>query len=482
MKNNSATTASSFWPVLFAIFFGNFLASLSTTTINIALPAFMTQFTTELHTVQWMVTGFMLATGVIAPVLGFLGDQFSYKRLYIFSIIGFTICSALCVLSWNIQSLIAFRIIQGLFSGLIMPATMTIIYQVVEKERQAFALSMWSVSAMLGPALGPTLGGFLVQHYNWHALFMMNIPIGLIAMVVAFRYIPYYKLSKKQHFDGVGFVTVIASSGALLVAFSEGNTWGWLSAKTLSLLIGGALVLTFFILWELKVKEPLLHLRILRIRKFSYSLVLNAIISISLYSGTFLIPIFLQNIQHTTAMQAGLIMLPGSLMMVLFAPIVGRLYSKVGPVKLILIGVTLMVISTWSLSGLTVTTSHLFITVWMAIRYIGITFANMPVTNAGMSSVPAQESGHASSINNWIKQGMGSFAIGIFSSLLASRTVVHLAGVINPKEAEQQFAFTWSVDDVFVIATIIVALAIPVTFLLKDKKSKPAQRSRTTAT
>jgi len=475
MNRKVSPTTSSFWPVIFAIFFGNFLASLSTTTINIALPAFMHQFTAELHTVQWMVTGFMLATGVIAPVLGYLGDQFSYKRIYILSIIGFTICSALCVLSWNIQSLISFRILQGLFSGLIMPATMTIIYQVVEKEKQAFALSMWSVSAMLGPALGPTVGGFLVQHFNWHALFIMNIPIGLIAIVVAIRYIPYYKLSSKQHFDSVGFVSVIISSGALLVALSQGSMWGWQSAKTLSLLIGGAVLLIFFILWELRVKEPLLHLRILRIRKFSYSLVLNGIISISLYSGTFLIPIYLQNVQHTTAMQAGLIMLPGSLMMVICAPIAGRLYSRIGPVKLSLFGVLLMVVSTWSLTGLTVTTSHMFITVWMAVRYIGITFANMPITNAGMGAVPANESGHASSINNWIKQGMGAFAIGIFSSLLASRTAFHLQGVVNPTEATQQFAFTWSVGDVFMIATIIIALAIPFTFMLKDRRLRPVK-------
>lgn len=298
------------------------------------------------------------------------------------------------------------------------------------------------------------------------------IPIGLIAIFVAMSRIPYYKLSKKQRFDIVGLITVIACSTSLLVAFSEGSTWGWGSWKTLTLIIGGIILLAVFILWELHVKQPLLHLKVFLIRRFTYSIVLQAIISISLYSGTFLIPIFLQTVLHVSPMQAGLVMLPGSLMMVIFAPISARLYSIIGPVWLCLIDVILMFVATLMLSGLTVTTTHLFITFWMAFRYVGIAFANMTVTNSGMSAVPPEESGHASSINNWIKQGMGSFAIGIFSSILASRTSFHLQGVGKVTEVVREKAFTWGVDDVFVVATIIVAVAIPLSFLLKKKKNR----------
>ncbi|OZB98206.1 DHA2 family efflux MFS transporter permease subunit [Paenibacillus sp. XY044] len=474
MDSSTPRTATSFWSVIFAIFFGNFLASLSTTTINIALPDFMQEFSSQLQTVQWMVTGFMLATGIIAPVLGFLGDQLSYKRVYLISLSGFTICSALCLAAWNIESLIFFRIMQGLFSGLIMPATMTIIYQVIGKEKQAFALSLWSVAAMLGPAIGPTLGGLLVQYFNWHALFLINLPIGVTAILVAVRRIPYYKLSKKQSFDVVGFITVIGSSTSLLVAFSEGSTWGWGSLKTVALLIAGAAMLAFFIGWELKVKEPLLHLRVFRIRRFTYSIVLQAIISISLYSGTFLVPIFLQTVLEVSPMQAGLVMLPGSLMMVICAPISGRLYARIGPVWLCMVGVILMFIATLMLSSLTVSTTRFYIAFWMAFRYVGIAFANLTVTNSGMSAVPREETGHASSINNWIKQGMGSFAIGIFSSILASRTAVHLQAAGKVTEMVKEKAFTWGVDDVFVVATVIVAVAIPMSFLLRRKKPVPA--------
>lgn len=149
---------ASFWFIILAIFFGNFMSMLSSTTINVAFPIFMKDFHAELGMVQWMITGFLLATGVVAPVVGYFGDRWSYKRLYIFALSGFTLFSGLCTIAWNIESLVLFRILQGVFSGLIIPTTMTMIYQFIEKDRQAFAMSLWSLSSMLAPAFGPTLG------------------------------------------------------------------------------------------------------------------------------------------------------------------------------------------------------------------------------------------------------------------------------------------------------------------------------------
>ncbi|WP_433742324.1 MDR family MFS transporter [Falsibacillus pallidus] len=469
--NTMESKKSSFWLIMLAIFFGNFMAILSTTTINVAFPIFITEFHANLGSVQWMMAGFMLATGVIAPTVGFFGDLLSYKRLYIIALSGFTLFSGMCIIAWNIESLVTFRILQGVFSGAIIPTTMTMIYQLVEKERQAFAMSLWSLSSMLAPAFGPTLGGWLTEYFGWESLFMLNLPIGIAAIIAASLFVPYYRLNKKASFDLYGFITVISSSILLLLAFSEGNAWGWTSVKTLSCIGIGIISLILFIRRELTVSEPLLNLRVFKFNRFTYSLIINCIITASLYSGSFLIPIFLQNIQHESALDTALVLLPGSVVMAFSTPIVGKLYSKIGPFPLIMSGVILVGFSTWELSHLSLQSTNLYVAGWMTLRYVGIAFAFMPVTNAGMTAIPKENAGHGSAVTNWIRQATGALSIGVFSSILAARSLTHGMELkednLTARLAEHAKAM--ATNDVFLTASIICALGVPLVFLLRKK-------------
>ncbi|WP_313563329.1 MFS transporter, partial [Ruminiclostridium cellobioparum] len=204
-----------------AVVTGAFLMTLASSTINIALPYLMEHYNTSLDTVKWAMTGFMLATGIMAPITCYFGEKFSYKRTYLISIIGFTICSLLCALSWNVQTLIAFRILQGAFNGFAVPSTMSIIYQIIPRKKQAMSISLWSLSAMLAPAFGPTISGWLIQNFSWQAIFIMNVPIGIIAALLVIKAVPYYKLNPPASFDLVGFSTCLTASVLLLTAFSE---------------------------------------------------------------------------------------------------------------------------------------------------------------------------------------------------------------------------------------------------------------------
>ncbi|MGO4181071.1 MDR family MFS transporter [Paenibacillus sp. TAF43_2] len=469
--DTSQKAASSFWTIMIAVFFGNFMASLSTTTINVALPIFMDDFHASLNTVQWMLSGFMMATGIIAPIIGFMGDKWSYKKLYVIALAGFTLTSALCTFAWSIESLIAFRILQGFFSGIIMPTTMTIIYQTIEKSKQAVAVSFWSVSAMLAPALGPTIGGWLAEIYGWKSLFLMNIPIGIIAVLIAAKYIPNYRLSTGIKLDWIGFGAVLIGTSALLVAFSEAHNWGWAGWQTLGMIAAGLVVLAYFVVRTLRVSNPLLNLRVLKIPRFTYGVILNCCITISLYAGTLLVPIFMQNIKGESSFTTGMVMLPGTLAMVLISLAVGRLYGKIGPSRLIFIGLLLMGLATWELSHANVATSAAFITVWVAIRYMGIGFSNMPVTNAAMSAVPSVNSGHASAVMNWIRQGTSALSISLFSTILSAQTIAHLEDGVSSKT----IALSLSVQDVFHLGTIIIICSIPLTLLLRKRKAAAVQ-------
>lgn len=352
-----------------------------------------------------------------------------------------------------------------------MPTTMAIIFQVIAKEKQALAMSIWSISATLAPALGPTLSGWLIQTLGWKWIFLINVPIGIIAMILAMLLIPYYRLQTPKSFDFIGFITVILSSSMLIVAFSQGHQWGWTSWEIISLLVVGIIILGLFIWWELKHSSPLLNIRVFQNTRFTISIIISSILTISLYSGTYLIPLFLQNVQHASALDTGLILLPSSIEMVIAMIVAGKLYHRIGAFSLIVTGIILLIIGTLGLSFLQVDTSTGYIIFWMAIRNIGVAFSTMPASNTGMEEVPLNFSGHASSINNWTRQSFGSLAIGIFTSILAARMIVHTEKLSGSAISIQQQAFTLSIHDVFIIATVIAILGLPFSFYLKAKKT-----------
>ncbi|MED4602625.1 DHA2 family efflux MFS transporter permease subunit [Paenibacillus validus] len=474
-ESQGAAGNIAFWPVMIGIFFGSFLALLGMSTINVAIPVLMNEFQTDLGMVQWTLTGFMLSTGIISPITGYLGDRFSTKYLYVTALIGFTLTSGLCATAWNVESLIAFRVMQGVFSGMVMPATMTIIYQVIPRSKQAYAISMWSLAAMLAPALGPTLAGWLIQSFDWRWLFYINLPFGVLAVVVAVKMIPYYRLNTPKSFDLYGFITVIISSASLLVAFSEAHRFGWASWKTLTLITVGLVSLFLFIRRERSTPQPLLNLSVFKYPRYTFTLIISCIMTISLYSGTYLTPVFLQNIQHVSAFDTGLILLPSSLAMAIFMPITGKLYTKIGPMWLIISGIVLMSVGTAAMAQLSVDIPHSYIVFWMTVRNIGIALAMMPSSNAGMEVIPRELSGHASSANNWTRQGLGSFSIGLFTTMLASRVTVHgeelaASGAVQDKALLGAQAFTNSVNDVYWLATFIVLVGIPFAFVLRNRK------------
>ena len=461
-----------FWPVMSSLFLGAFLTTLGTSTINLALPNLMKDFNTSLDSVKWSLTGFMLATGTIAPITSYLGEKISYKRLYLISLIGYTMSSILCAISWNVESLIAFRIIQGAFTGLATPATMTIIYQVIPRNKHATAISLWSLASMLAPAIGPTLSGWLIENFSWKAIFWVNIPMGLIAIIIVLKFTPFYKLNPPTGFDFLGFSTSMIGSVLLLTAFSEGANWGWISYKILLLIILGVVILSIFIKQELTTKLPALNLRIFKYKGYTMSIIVRAIVIMSLYAGTLLTPLYLQNVQHMTPLKAGLIMLIPSLMMALFMVVAGKLYNLIDPRILVISGIIAMAIGSLKMSHLSLDTPHAYIIIWMTLRNVGIAFATMPVTNMGMSCIDKKLSGNAASVNNWVGQSIGSLSIGVFTSLLTFMSASHTKDLITTdisKSLIQSKAYVMGVNDVYFVSFIIILIALPLSLLLKDK-------------
>ncbi len=467
MSNNKNKSSA---VMLLAIFFAVFLATLGMSTVNIALAVFIKHFNTDLNTANWTVTGFLLAAGVIAPLSGFLGQKFGNKAVCFYSILGLVLSSLLCAVSWNISSLIAFRVLQGIFSGIIAPVTMTIIYQSIEKEKQAFAISLWGLAATLVPAFGPTLSGWLIDKFNWQAIFLINIPLGILTAIIVKFFIPDYKMEGSSRFDLIGTITSITASILLLITFSESSRWGWASFRTIGLIVVGLAVLAIFILWERHFDFPLLNLSVFKYRRYTVSIIIGSIITVALYSGALLTPLFLQNVQQVTALKAGLILLPASLIMALIMPLIGKLYNYAGPRVLILTGILLIALGSWKIAHLTINTSASYIVFWMLVRGIGTSLSMVPATNAGMEVIPAELSGSASSVSNWVRQGLACLSIGVFTAMLTARTAFHAQNLAVENPNDRFIApesFTQAVNDVFLMSTIIIIIAIPLSLYLK---------------
>ena len=468
------------WPVLTAIIAGSFLTILNISTINVAIPALMQHFHTDLNLIQWTITGFMLAMGITAPLAGYLGERFSTKKVFLASLIGFTFCSVLCATAGSPLTLILYRIFQGAFTGLVGPTAMTIVYQVIPRQRQAIGISLWSLAAMLGPAIGPTLSGWIIQHLDWNWLFWINVPIGVIAIVVSMLWIPSYRLTRAQSFDAIGLATVLTGSLSLLVAFSEANKWGWLSAKTMLLLAAGIVLTALFVWRERRVPAPLLNVRVFGYTRYTLTLIIATIITVSLYSGTLLTSLFLQDVEHLSPLNTGLVLLPASLIMALAMPVVGKLYVRFGPFWLIAIGITMISVGTLALGWLSVDISPVYIACWMTVRNIGFALTMMPSSNAGMQSIPKEWAGHGSSMSNWIRNVAGSFSVAFFTGLLSSRMGTHAAALVQSGKTDaasnQLLAMTMGVNDVFFIAALIGFVGLPVAYFIRKKKETPAER------
>lgn len=463
------------WPVLATLFFGSFVGMYHVVSLNVSLPGFITIFDTELRTVQWILTGFSLASGVIVPVSGYAGDRFGGKRLFLFCLAGITISSILCALSWNIYALVGFRIVQGLFCGLIQPVSLAMIYQLVPSDKQPFAISIWSFSTVLGTAIAPSVSGWL-QSYDWHLIFLVTVQIGIFVFIIGCRLLPINYPNRRAKLDFPGLLLAAVASLAVLLLFGNMQQWGMHSALTWICLTIGLGCGIAFVLHQLRTPVPLLQLKLFRNTIFTASLAVSLVLSVGLYSGIYFIPLFLGEIEGLSSFHIGLLFLPAALCLTCATLLSGHLYAKLGPVKLVVAGSIILIVTTYHFSHLKPGTSISSIMLWLALRNIGTGLAMTPATNAGMMAISKELSGHASALINWLRQVFTAMTLGLFTSFFYARlqhhqSRLHEQPITHSEDWIYTTAYTTSVNDALLIASTILTIALPLTLLLRRKKS-----------
>lgn len=415
------------WQVLICAIVGTFMVMLDQTVVNIALPKITTVFGVGVHETQLVVTSYMLSLAVIMPATGYLSDTFGTKRLYLITMTLFTGGSLLCGLAWNNPSLVAFRVIQGLGGGMMTPLGMTMLFQVVPPQRRNTIMGFFGLPLMLAPVLGPTLGGYLVEYVDWRVIFTLNVPIGLIGVFLGFTLLRESPRVPDLKFDLRGFLLSAIGFSAILLGFSDAATEGWTSASVLSRFGIGVVALGAWTWVELTDEHPLLELRLFKLPAFTFSALISFVLTVGMFGGMLVLPLFLQNLRGLGAAESGLILMTQVLPMTIAMPVIGRLVDKVGARVIILCGLPLLAITTWQFGQLDLTTADNTIRLWLLARGAAMGMVMMPSMTAGLNAVPLPLMSRASSMSNVMRQVFGAFGTAIVVTIMQQRQVFHAA-------------------------------------------------------
>jgi EmrB/QacA subfamily drug resistance transporter len=427
------TDDNSKWWTLGAMCFALFMIMLDNTIVNVALPSIQKDLGATISGLEWTINGYTLSFAVLLATGGRLGDIFGRRRMFLVGVVIFALSSATAGFAPDQTALVLSRVVQGVGAALMMPGTLSIITDAFPPEERGKAMGTWAGVSALALAVGPVLGGFLTEHVSWRAIFYVNIPVAIgavIATLFAVRESRDTSVGREVDYAGVAVLT--AGLTALVLALVEGNAWGWGSPEIIGLLAAAAIALPAFVLVENRVKAPMVQFDLLSDRNFLAAVMVAMVISFAMLGVFFFLALYMQDILHYSPLEAGVRFLPSTLMIVAVAPVAGRLSDRFGPRWLIAGGLVLVAASLFSFSQIAVDSTYLDLLPGFMLLGIGIAMTMSPMTSAAMNAVPVQKAGIASGVLSMFRMVGGSLGIAvtgaIFQGLVSSRLESLLGG------------------------------------------------------
>lgn len=415
------------WGAVLILVIGAFMSILDSSIVNVALPRMMAVFGASTDKIQWVLTGYLLASGVVIPLTAYFCERFGCRRMYIIALGIFTAGSAFCGLAWSSNSIITARVVQAVGGGMLIPVSMAMIFFLVPKEKSGIALGVWGIAAVMGPAIGPTLGGYLVETFSWPWIFTINIPVGIIAIILSLFCLPETPLKKDLKPDLMGAALIVAACFSLLLALSKGQDEGWTSQYIVTLFVVAGFTSVLFAFWESSVPNPLIPMQLFRNPVMLASILSMAVITVLLFAVVFLIPIYAQNLLGYSPMKTGILMLPMALATGILMPVSGKIFDKYGAFYLGLLGFLIIIWFTYELRWLSLATSYRELQVLLALRAAGFGLAMMPLSNAGMLTLPEHLVNSASAAINLARQLAGSLGVAWTTYMVTERQSYHMA-------------------------------------------------------
>lgn len=482
------------WLVTITIMIGSLVAIIDTSIVNVAIPKIQESFAANIDQVNAVATFYIISNVIVMPLTGYLSALWGRKQFYAGTILLFTLSSLLCGLAWNLESLVLFRVIQGLAGGALLPSAQAILFETFPKEEHGKAMGIFGLGVIVGPALGPVLGGYLTDTVGWRSIFTINLLPGIIAAVLVFLFIqnPPYLKKPEGKFDWPGLATLVVGLSSLQYALEKGQGLGWFHSGLIVLLtLVGLLNLAYLVRRELVTKNPVVDLSAFGNLTFVAGNIIGVLAGFSLYGLLFVLPIFMTEILHFNTIETGLALMPGAVATAVAMPIAGRLADRLDPRIPLAVGIAIFAVATWQFSYLTVNSGYwdLF---WPQIgRGFGLGLVFVPLSTATLGSISIAKTASASGLYNLIRQLGGSVGIAALTVMLQRLESFHLqqlagtgidragenvssasTGVTMLPDLHQQAAVL-AYDDLFRYSAFIFAASyLPLLFLKVNRKSR----------
>ncbi|WP_107925729.1 MDR family MFS transporter [Lysinibacillus parviboronicapiens] len=444
---------------------GTFLTIINQTLLVTALPKIMSDLDINAINAQWLITAFMLISGIMIPTSAFLLNTITNRTLFFVAMCSFAIGTVICALSTTFNTLLLGRIIQAVGSGLMIPLMQTLMFLVYPAERRGEAMGLVGIVIAFSPAIGPTLSGWIVDYYDWRYLFYIILPIVGVNILLAFFYMKnIINLTKPK----VDFFSIFLSSiglGSLLYGISVAGNIGWQNMTTWIYCVIGIVVIVIFSRRQFKLAQPFLELRVFKSRTFTLSTIIVAIIFMTMIGSEILLPIYTQSIKGFSALQSGLILLPGAIVLGVISPIAGKLFDKYGVKKISMIGMFILTVATFPFLLLTKDTATWWIVCLYSLRMLGMGFVMMPLATAGINALSNDLISHGSAINNTVRQVFASLGAAIMVGVM-SATVTRYSNNYGDISLSPLLK---GLNNGFMSAFILIVIAFILCFFIKSQ-------------
>ncbi|SFL94834.1 MFS transporter, DHA2 family, multidrug resistance protein [Gracilibacillus orientalis] len=484
MNQNVNPTEVKRVPIVAAMLVGAFVGILNETLLATALPSIMNDFGIGESQVQWLTTAFLLTNGVMIPITAFLIERFTTRQLFITALSIFALGTSVASISHTFELLLGARVIQAAGSGIMLPLMMTVMLKIFPVEKRGAAMGMAGVVISFAPAIGPTLSGWLLEFFSWRGLFYVVLPIVIITIIIAAIFV---KNVTEQTYPKIDILSILLSSfgfGGLLYGFSSitGGHGGeeaaaQIDSQAVAIIIAGAIIITLFIIRQMKLKRPMLEFRVFKYPIFSLSLIITMIVLMALIGAETMLPLYMQNTRGFTPLESGLMLFPGAIVMGVMSPITGMLFDKFGAKWLATSGMAIVTVTTFLFTSLEMDTAYSFLVIIYAVRMFGLSLVMMPVMTAGLNQLPPEWHPHGTAMANTMQQVSASIGTAILITVMTSAATNYqpdqaaLEG-LSEAEAMNHIASSAAINgynSAFWIATILSIVGLCLSFFLKTK-------------
>lgn len=466
MENTQTFDLKKNIPLLAVLLSGAFITILNQTLLATAMPPIMKDLNVSESTVQWLQSIFMLVNGIMIPITAFLIGKFTTRRLFITAMSIFAFGTLIAAISPNFEVLLLGRVFQGAGAGIMMPLLQTIMFLLFPAEQRGKAMGLYGLVIAFGPAIGPTLSGYLVDHFTWKSVFYVVLPIAVIIIIAAFFLLKNVTELTNPKMDSLSIVLSTLGFGGLLYGFSIAGNTGWLHLNVGITLIVGAISLLLFIQRQLKLDEPILEFRVFKYTVFTLATGLGMIVFASMIAATVILPIFMQNLLGFNAFHSGLMLLPGAIVMGIMNPVGGALFDKYGAKWLLRTGFIILTVTTFMFANLSEETTFAYLAVMNAIRILGIALVMMPSTTLGLNQLPTHLIAHGTAMNNTFRQIAGAIGTAVLVAITVTAAIDDgsVAGAIH------------GVNVAFHVAGYIAFFGLLLSFAIKEAKTNESSK------